>query len=605
MRLNAFFLMVLFTLSLAPHSSATHGSSTTQSSDYINPYTDEVLRYDDEMLVSVNNPIALPSEFPNYGSNLRNFNHEYLGEIYTNGNGLIDENGDVVEINGSIDYNLRNINDNYAIFGNGKYFSFRDGNLYNLTEPVPSESELAQSCSDKWVFLEACYNPVYYYENLDIQNFIFVENSYSHRSVDPDYGWWNSETRRTSFVYDLEKRDFVLSGEMDFLGDNQNTNRDYVLIDDKEQNQLVILNDDGSMKNIMKHDGGVGNNYVYSDFCFSEDLIFGLYRNYDSSDGNTKFFIEKATGQITNLSQMVYLNQELRYGGCVEYSTKNYMLVDSLPYTLSEYYNLIFANDTTEHYEMRAHINCGGTVGSTYSEDKFRSVTLKRFLYCNDEGQSSEDYSLFFDMETGDYIYLPKSHTPRFVYGDLVLIEKNQCFLWNTNDDKIVPIIDLSSSYSCSSILIHDGKVFLNNYLSLATFTSDGRIDLDNPLVYSGENSVVESFTSFVETTYESSFFTLLVSLILLVVILLNKRKLQNVLDELESETSMKIEALELELLRVMNSSDTFSVSNVNAPSIDSIGYPDDDGFEWFTSEDGRNWYRSQGSSEEWVEYSN
>ena len=278
MRFNAFFLMVLFTLFLTPYSSATHGSSDTQSSDYINPYIDEVLRYDDELLVSVNNPTALPSEFFNYGSNLRNFNHEYLGEIYTNGNNLIDEDGDVVEIDGSIDYNLRNINDNYAIFGNGKYFSFRDGDLYNLTEPVPSESELEQSCSEKWVFLDACYSPAYYYyENLDMQNFIFVENGYWHSVYDEDsFYYFDQEYRETSFVYDLERREVILSGEIDFLGDNQNTNRDYVLIDDKEQNQLVILNDDGSMKNITKHAGGYGNYYVYENFCTQKILYTGF-----------------------------------------------------------------------------------------------------------------------------------------------------------------------------------------------------------------------------------------------------------------------------------------------------------------------------------------
>ena len=31
----------------------------------------------------------------------------------------------------------------------------------------------------------------------------------------------------------------------------------------------------------------------------------------------------------------------------------------------------------------------------------------------------------------------------------------------------------------------------------------------------------------------------------------------------------------------------------------------DENGYEWYTSDDGKNWYRTQGSNEEWVEFSN
>lgn len=42
-----------------------------------------------------------------------------------------------------------------------------------------------------------------------------------------------------------------------------------------------------------------------------------------------------------------------------------------------------------------------------------------------------------------------------------------------------------------------------------------------------------------------------------------------------------------------------------SVPDKDAIGNPDDDGYEWVNSEDGRNWYRTQGSSEDWIEFSN
>ena len=40
-------------------------------------------------------------------------------------------------------------------------------------------------------------------------------------------------------------------------------------------------------------------------------------------------------------------------------------------------------------------------------------------------------------------------------------------------------------------------------------------------------------------------------------------------------------------------------------PDIDAVGNPDEKGYEWISSEDGKNWYRTQGSKDDWVEFSN
>ena len=40
-------------------------------------------------------------------------------------------------------------------------------------------------------------------------------------------------------------------------------------------------------------------------------------------------------------------------------------------------------------------------------------------------------------------------------------------------------------------------------------------------------------------------------------------------------------------------------------PGLDAVGNPDEKGYEWITSEDGKNWYRAQGSKDDWVEFSN
>jgi len=53
---------------------------------------------------------------------------------------------------------------------------------------------------------------------------------------------------------------------------------------------------------------------------------------------------------------------------------------------------------------------------------------------------------------------------------------------------------------------------------------------------------------------------------------------------------------------------EVFSQQNTpinGSPEIAAIGNPDSDGYEWITTNDGRNWYRNQGSSDEWIEFSN
>jgi len=40
-------------------------------------------------------------------------------------------------------------------------------------------------------------------------------------------------------------------------------------------------------------------------------------------------------------------------------------------------------------------------------------------------------------------------------------------------------------------------------------------------------------------------------------------------------------------------------------PETGTVGTPDGNGFEWINSEDGKNWYRAHGSSDDWIEFSN
>ena len=146
MRLVANFLLVFLVLVLAPYTPAVE-ASVSQDSETVNPYVDRTLRYDDELLVSVDIPTALPPKFLDNSRNMVSFNHDQLGDIYAKGSKLFDRNGDWVEINGSDNYNLININHKFALFGDGTYFSFQDEETHSLIEPVPSDSELRDSCS--------------------------------------------------------------------------------------------------------------------------------------------------------------------------------------------------------------------------------------------------------------------------------------------------------------------------------------------------------------------------------------------------------------------------------------------------------------------------
>jgi hypothetical protein len=40
-------------------------------------------------------------------------------------------------------------------------------------------------------------------------------------------------------------------------------------------------------------------------------------------------------------------------------------------------------------------------------------------------------------------------------------------------------------------------------------------------------------------------------------------------------------------------------------PDIDAVGNTDENGYEWITAEDGKNWYRTQGTKDDWIEFSN
>ena len=453
MRLVANFLLVFLVLVLAPYTPAVE-ASVSQDSETVNPYVDRTIRYGDEYLVSVDIPTALPPKFSGNYYNMMSFNHEHLGNIYTNGNYLIDRNGDRVEVSASNNNNPININDEYALFGDGTYFSFQDEETYRLTEPVQSDSELRDSCSEKWVFLDACYSPTYFHLNLEMENYIVVENRFYFQP--PFLSNSSSGYRDVNFVYDLERQEIILSGDISFLGEDRSPNRDYTLIDDEESNQLIILNADGIMQNVSR---GIGE---YQVSCYSDDFIYGYFNDYSSNNQDTKFLLDRISGEMWNLSQMSgtpYLDSMYCFGN----SVNTYLIVDKVPLTINEYQKMIFSNDFSKIEEMKSHFTCdGGLVGSVDQKDTFKSSTLYRFVYCT-EGEPSDEYRLFFDTETGEYVKLPQSLTLRFVLGDLVLLQNDGCFLWDTSENTITPVIDLSAIYSCSSLLVHDGNVYLNN----------------------------------------------------------------------------------------------------------------------------------------------
>ena len=77
-------------------------------------------------------------------------------------------------------------------------------------------------------------------------------------------------------------------------------------------------------------------------------------------------------------------------------------------------------------------------------------------------------------------------------------------------------------------------------------------------------------------------------------------------LDKLRTELEEKFASSEMEL-EVDNYKTIPVISNVSSQPSPSTPAEqvDEKGYEWITSEDGKNWYRAQGSTDDWVEFSN
>ena len=74
--------------------------------------------------------------------------------------------------------------------------------------------------------------------------------------------------------------------------------------------------------------------------------------------------------------------------------------------------------------------------------------------------------------------------------------------------------------------------------------------------------------------------------------------------DQLKSLPDIKTDA---EPLTVATSASSPAPTEASGPPDASVEAQktDEKGYEWYTSSDGKNWYRTQGSNEEWVEFSN
>jgi len=74
--------------------------------------------------------------------------------------------------------------------------------------------------------------------------------------------------------------------------------------------------------------------------------------------------------------------------------------------------------------------------------------------------------------------------------------------------------------------------------------------------------------------------------------------------DQLKSLPEIKTDA---EPLMTATAASTPAPAEASGPPDTSVEAQktDEKGYEWYTSSDGKNWYRTQGSTEEWVEFSN
>ena len=519
---------------------------------------DITLEYSDEKYTAIRDPTLLPPSLPAYRT--QNFYSETFGETFVNYNRLYSESGDVIEVGGVTDYGLVDLSKSYALLSNSSMYSLESGDYIQLTEPVVWGDnyswEMWYSCDTKWVFSDTCWDDRR--TDLVLDRFLVIRGDHwSEDDVIFDIryngtiftgeidSWWNIDMGDYAFV---ETRNFV--GETEQI----------------EVSRLRLLNLDGDFTIIDEY----GDRQSYEDACFSEKYIRVTYRDYDNGSFTAYRLISTNNGS--------FIEYQYEYQQC--FPGGGYVLVqganssDWIPYSLDELLDLEVHGIENDFEQFRGQLNCGTSYEGIHRPNQFHWEYSHRFFRCDVVNNTAS--SFYFDTMTGKLIETYKDHRPRFSNENVILFGNsyNDCLLWDTESNTLVPIIELSS-FSCSEAFLYNDRLFLSGGLAVVEYSSDGRIDLDDG-VASKDVAVLETLNSGIEDLAESNIFSILLSVLLFLMFVKSRRDSNRNINQLRGELTEEYASIESEHVAYVQEERTLPNQDLDGELIRAINlFPD------------------------------
>ena len=520
---------------------------------------DITLEYSNEKYTAIRDPTHLPPSLPAYRT--QNFYSETFGETFVNSDRLYSESGDGIEVGGVTNYALVDLSKSYALLSNSSIFSFESDDYIQLTEPVVWGDnyswEMWNSCHTKWVFSDTCWDNRR--TDLVLDRFLVIRGDRSSEDdviFDIRYNgtiftgeidsWWN-----------LDMGDYALVETRNFVGETEQI----------EVSRLRLLNLDGEFIIIDEY----GDRQSYGDACFSEKYIGVTYTDWDNNSFIAYRLINTDNGSFIEYQYDEY--QQCLPGGGYVLQGENYFT--RIPYSLEELYDLEVYGIENDLEQFRGQLDCGrdSYYGNHYPNQLHWDYTY-RFFRCYVVNNTAS--SFYFDTMTGKLIETYKDHRPRFSNDNVVLFDNsyNDCLLWDTESNTLVPIIELSS-FSCSEAFLYNDRLFLSGGLAVVEYSSDGRIDLDDG-VTSKDVGLDETLNSAAEDLAESNIFSILLSIFLFLILVKSRRDSNRNINQLREDLIEEIASTEYEHAIDVRDERTLPNQNFDAELIRAINlFPD------------------------------
>lgn len=499
--------------------------STAQDQDASENSAEINLSYDDQILAAVRDPTAMPDLIPLRSENIY---HSIYGNLFKSTSScLFDANGEFIEIsNITISCGeIISLTEEFTQFSNGSIFSFKTNSFVLRTEVFQSNqnyTELANyQCSIKLESHDYCWQTNYGSPSakIELERYLVV---YDISNLKSDF--------ESDLIIDIITNNIIFEGEIYDRFASTFTS-DYMIFETNSTNyyrELLLIEENGEHYVALNNAGNL---------CISENFIHG------GMNGSPFFY------DIRSKSLYNYTDDRSWDVGCSSLSPKEYIQSKGVFFSVEEYYDYKI-NGIEEVYQLKVENDLcvpidysAGEVQNNYFElwGSYDPLNEYRFIRCDTETRT--DYK-YFDTQNNNFIILPHEH--RFEYSNenyVSVRNANQdCFIWNTNTNKLTPIIVLSySPVLCSTFLIYNDSIIMHSGLSLIDFnivsiTEDGKTINDN---------VVEESAKSDEKMVQPEILSVLLFLGLIIVMLLSKRNydkklvhLQEIIDTYDEELS-------------------------------------------------------------------